>query len=289
MAERGIEDVAEIFEQLAVFGAHHFVVDEDGEVGRAQRTGDGFSGLVGARRITAEIEHAEFRTAEAVDLAGHGVVGRQHDGDAIDGVEIAQRHALVGDAVLQAHHRLGGDAGGPQGAQRGLGILRLHGEKNDVVGPEVDVAGVGVAGKAGAIFAVGRAEEQAIGLDGIEHATAGDADDLVAGENEAGCNGATDGTDAINDKAHEKTPRRERLKRRLAQKIDERCPEFGRTARRSMIARDELQAGAGDGIGNDLGIGRQRIGIAGHDQCFGLDGGKVDGAIGDGVACSSWS
>ena len=57
-----------------------------------------------------------------------------------------------------------------------------------------------------AVLAIGTAQEQAVAGDGLEHAAAGDADDVTADEAEIAGNGAANGTDPEDDKAHKNSP-----------------------------------------------------------------------------------
>ncbi len=208
--ERRLEHVAEVGDELAIFGPHDVFEREDGKVGAAEMGGDRLDGGVQPARIAAEVEDAELGPAITVDLAGHRVVGRHHHRHAVDIGEQAQRLALVGDAVLAADRWPGVVTPAARSASSAAsGVLALGGEDHHVVGLEVDSRpGPAWQGKFTRCSPPGVRKSRPSGLDGVEHLAAGDRrrrrDPPVRGS--AG-NGAADSADAVDNEHAKKAPR----------------------------------------------------------------------------------
>jgi hypothetical protein len=81
-------------------------------------------------------------------------------------------------------------------------ILRLYGEKDDVVGPPVGFGGRRSAGKANALLAIRTAQQQSVLRDRFKLPAAGDTGDLLACRGEASSDDAADGAHSQNNDAH---------------------------------------------------------------------------------------
>ncbi len=142
------------------------------------------------------------------DDAGLEEGGGEPDELTIDVLEASQRHAFVGDAVLATDDRdvvAGGMAKVVQGPE---GVLRLHGEDDDIAGPKGDLGGRTNGGHRLAQFAVGCAQEEAVALHGLKVGAAGDEHRLVPLFDKPGANDAPDRAGAIDDEPQIRFPRR---------------------------------------------------------------------------------
>ena len=176
-AERRLDDVVQVHQQLAVLACHHVRIDEPGDVRRAERLGQRLVVAVSARGIAADVEDAMARGPVRRHLARRDVARRHHHRDAVHVREEPQRHPLVRDPVLHAEDRLVGDAGRPQPLERRGGVLGLHRQEDRVVGLEGEVGGVADAGELRRARAARRPEQEPALADRGELPAARDADD----------------------------------------------------------------------------------------------------------------
>ncbi len=91
-------------------------------------------------RVTADVEESGARRGPDAHDAGGEVVSGEHDDHAVHVGEQPERLAFVLHAVLHAHDRLVGHAGGAEVVEHADGVLALDAEHEHVVVGDVDLA-----------------------------------------------------------------------------------------------------------------------------------------------------
>ena len=136
-----------------------------------------------------------------LDQAGLEEGAGQPRDHAVDAREVAQRAALVLDAVLRADdRRLDVAGGGLEVEQCALGVLGLHREDDDVVVGPLELAGVAdsLDRQLDGAEVVGDEAESAL-LNGAEVVAAADQDGVEAAVEEAPADGRADAAGAVDD------------------------------------------------------------------------------------------
>jgi hypothetical protein len=123
---------------------------------------------------------------------------RHEDQHGVDAIEAAARHALVGDSVLgQDHRRRGRHL--DQVLECAQGVLGLHGEEEDLVAAQVELAGVSDRREREGLHPLRRLHLETSGADPGEMLAARDQRDLVAGRREQRPDAAADAAGSVDD------------------------------------------------------------------------------------------